>query len=131
MVEAVKSLSVQIIGDERWPHEDNAGHEEGGYSGFEWEQKKLTPNMYRVRNVRSSETKVNKTSYNVTITNRILKRLIVSGCKVNIELHGSLSSSMISKRSSIEKILNILLLRQKRTPQAWRRSQSQESTSEG
>jgi hypothetical protein len=36
-----------------------------------------------------------------------------SGCKVNIELHGSLSSPVISERSSIEKILNILLLRQK------------------
>jgi hypothetical protein len=32
---------------------------------------------------------------------------------VNIELHESLSSPVISKRSSIEKILNILLLRQK------------------
>jgi hypothetical protein len=43
----------------------------------------------------------------------ILKRLTISRCKMNIELHGSLSSPMISKRSSIEKILNILLLRQK------------------
>jgi hypothetical protein len=32
---------------------------------------------------------------------------------VNIELHGSLSSAVISKRSTIKKILNILLLRQK------------------
>jgi hypothetical protein len=40
-------------------------------------------------------------------------RLTISRCKVNIELHGSLSSPVISKRSSIEKILNILLLRQK------------------
>jgi hypothetical protein len=42
-----------------------------------------------------------------------LKRLTISGCKVNIELHGSLSSPVISKRCSIEKILNILFLRQK------------------
>jgi hypothetical protein len=49
----------------------------------------------------------------VTIKSRILKRLTISGCKVNIELHGSLSSPVINKRSSIEKILNILLLRQK------------------
>jgi hypothetical protein len=49
----------------------------------------------------------------VTITSRILKRLTISGCKVNIELHRSLSSPVISTRSSIEKILNILLLRQK------------------
>jgi hypothetical protein len=43
------------------------------------------------------------------ITSRILKRLTISGCKVNIELHGSLSSPVISKRSSIKKILNISL----------------------
>jgi hypothetical protein len=40
-------------------------------------------------------------------------RLTISACKMNIELHESLNSLMISKRSSIEKILNILLLRQK------------------
>jgi hypothetical protein len=47
------------------------------------------------------------------ITSRILKRLTISGCKVNIELHGSLSSLVINKRSSIEKNLNIFLLTQK------------------
>jgi hypothetical protein len=49
----------------------------------------------------------------MTITSRILKRFTISGHKVNIELHGSLSSPVISKRSTIKKILNILLLRQK------------------
>jgi hypothetical protein len=47
------------------------------------------------------------------IMSRIIKRLTISGCKVNIELHGSLSHPVINKRSSIEKIMNILLLRQK------------------
>jgi hypothetical protein len=47
------------------------------------------------------------------IMSRILKRLTISGCKVNIELHGSLRNPVISKRSSTKKILNILLLRQK------------------
>jgi hypothetical protein len=64
------------------------------------------------------------------IMSRILKRFTISGHKVNIELHGSLSSLVISKRSTIKKILNMLLWRQKRTPQVWRRSQSQESTAE-
>jgi hypothetical protein len=49
----------------------------------------------------------------MTITSRILKRFTISGHKVNIELHGSLSSPVISKRSTIKKILNILFLRQK------------------
>jgi hypothetical protein len=44
---------------------------------------------------------------------RIPKRLTISGCKVNTEIHGSLNSPVISKKSSIKKILNILLLRQK------------------
>jgi hypothetical protein len=43
----------------------------------------------------------------------ILKRFTIGGHKVNIELHGSLSSPVISKRSTIKEILNILLLRQK------------------
>jgi hypothetical protein len=47
------------------------------------------------------------------ITIRILKRPTIDRHKVTIELHGSLSNPMISKRSSIKKILNILLLRQK------------------
>jgi hypothetical protein len=49
----------------------------------------------------------------MTITSRILKRFIISGHKVNIKLHGSLNSPVISKRSTIKKILNILFLRQK------------------
>jgi hypothetical protein len=69
--------------------------------------------MYKIRNFRSSDTKVNKSPYNMMITSRILKRLTISGCMVNIELHGSLSSPVISKRSPIKKILNILILRQK------------------
>jgi hypothetical protein len=67
--------------------------------------------MYRVQNVWSIDTKVNKTPYNVMIMSRILKRLTISGCKVNIKLHECLSSSVINKGSSIEKNLNILLLR--------------------
>jgi hypothetical protein len=74
---------------------------------------KLTQTIYKIRNVGSNDTKTNKTPYNVTITSRIFKRLTINGCKVNIELHGNLNSPVISKRSSIEKILNILLLRQK------------------
>jgi hypothetical protein len=69
--------------------------------------------MYRVWNVRSSDINVNKTPYNMTITSKILKMFTISGDKVNIELHRSLSSPVISKRSTIKKILNILFLRQK------------------
>jgi hypothetical protein len=53
---------------------------------------KLTQNVYKVRNVRPSDSKVNKALYNVTITSGILKRLNIRGCKVNIELHESQQS---------------------------------------
>jgi hypothetical protein len=49
----------------------------------------------------------------MTIASRILKRFTISDHKVNIELHESLSNPLISKRSTIKKIKNILLLRQK------------------
>jgi hypothetical protein len=49
----------------------------------------------------------------MTITSRILKRFTISDHNVNIDLHGSLSSPVTSKRSTIKKMLNILLLRQK------------------
>jgi hypothetical protein len=67
--------------EERWSHDDNVGQEESDYSESEREQNKLTQNMYKVRNVRFIDTKVNKTPCNVTITSMILKRLIISGCK--------------------------------------------------
>jgi hypothetical protein len=47
------------------------------------------------------------------LTSRIHKRFIISGHKVNIELYESLSSPVISKRNTIKKIMNILLLKQK------------------
>jgi hypothetical protein len=56
---------------------------------------------------------VTPTPYNVMITSWILKRLTISRRKMNIEHYESLSSPVIRKRSSIKKILNILILRQK------------------
>jgi hypothetical protein len=47
------------------------------------------------------------------ITRSIVKRLTISGSKVNIMFNGSLNNPVISKRRLIEKILNILLLREK------------------
>jgi hypothetical protein len=54
----------------------------------------------------------------VTITSRILKRLTISGCKVNIELHGSLSSPVIREKLDLEDF-EYASLETKRT-QPWR-----------
>lgn len=71
---------------------------------------KLTQDMQCIRNIRSSDPKVNKTSNNMLIASEISKKLIVNGLEMNIEFHGSLNSAMISDRSVIKEILNILLL---------------------
>jgi hypothetical protein len=52
------------------------------------------------------------------IMSRIFQRLTINSSKMNIKLHGSLNHPMISKRSLIEKILNVLFLRQKKKPSA-------------
>jgi hypothetical protein len=71
--------------------------------------------MYRVRDIRTSNTKVNKTPNNVTITSRILKRFTIRGTKMNIEFHRSVNCPLIGKRGLIKKIQNLLLLRQIKT----------------
>jgi 2C-methyl-D-erythritol 2,4-cyclodiphosphate synthase len=73
---------------------------------------KLTQNMYRIQNAIASNTKVDKTTNNVTIASRTQKRLTISGTKTNIEVHGSLNSVVISKRSPIKKLVNVFLLRE-------------------
>jgi hypothetical protein len=44
----------------------------------------------------------------MSITSRILKGFTICGTKMNIEFYGSLNP-LINKRSSIKKILNVLL----------------------
>jgi hypothetical protein len=51
---------------------------------------KQTKNIYKIRNIRMSHTKINKATDYVTITGRINKRLTMSGTKIKIELYGSL-----------------------------------------
>src|SRR5688572_14696175 len=68
--------------------------------------------MHNIGDIRTSNTKINKTPNNMMIMSGILKRLTISDLKMNIKFHGSLNSPMISKRSTIKKILNILFLRQ-------------------
>jgi hypothetical protein len=51
----------------------------------------------------------------MTIMSGICKKLPISGTKMNIKFHGSLYSTMVSERSTIKKILNVLSLRQIKT----------------
>src|SRR3954469_10966529 len=67
--------------------------------------------MNRIRDVRTSDSKINKTPNKMTITRWIRKRITISKLKLNIKLHRGLNSALIPKSSTIKKILNILLLR--------------------
>src|SRR3954466_1558561 len=48
---------------------------------------KLTQNMNRIRDVGTSDIKINKTPNNMAITRRIRKRITISKLKLNIKLH--------------------------------------------
>jgi hypothetical protein len=66
--------------------------------------------MNRIRYVRMSDSKINKTPNKMAITRRIRKRITISRTKLNIKLHRSLNSALIPKSSTSKKILNILFL---------------------
>ena len=65
----------------------------------------LTQNMNWISDIRTSNSKVDKTPNKMTIASRIRKRLAIRRSEVNIELHGSLNSTLISERGAIKKIL--------------------------
>jgi hypothetical protein len=66
--------------------------------------------MNRIRYVRTSDSKINKTPNKIAITRRVRKRITISRMKLNIKLHRSLNSALIPKSSTSKKILNILFL---------------------
>src|SRR4051812_11283206 len=76
---------------------------------------KLTQNMNRIRYVRTSDSKINKTPNKMSITRRVRKRITISRTKLNIKLHRSLNSALIPKSSTSKKILNILFLRDRKS----------------
>jgi hypothetical protein len=71
--------------------------------------------MNRIRNVRTSDSKIDKTPNKVTITCRVKKRITITSTKLDIELHGSLNSTLIPKSSTSKKILDILFLGDRKT----------------
>jgi hypothetical protein len=71
---------------------------------------KLTQNMNKIRYVRMSDSKINKTPNKMAITRRVRKKTTISRTKLNIKLHRSLNSALNPKSSTSKKILNILFL---------------------
>jgi len=66
--------------------------------------------MHKMRDIRTSGIKINKTSHTMTIASMIRERRTISGAKLNIKLHRSLNCAMISERSMTKKIMDILFL---------------------
>jgi hypothetical protein len=71
--------------------------------------------MNRIRNVRMSDSKIDKTPNKVTITCWFRKRITVTRTKLDIEIHGCLNSTLIPKSSTHKKILDILFLEDRKT----------------
>jgi hypothetical protein len=71
--------------------------------------------MNMIRDVRTSDSKIDKTPNKMTITCRVRKRIIITSTKLDIELHRSLNSVLIPKSSTSKKILDILFLGDRKT----------------
>jgi hypothetical protein len=70
----------------------------------------LTQDVNDIRNVRTSDAEIDKTTDKVTIASGILKRNTVCGTKMSVKLHRSVHRAMISKTCTIKKIMNIFAL---------------------
>src|SRR4051812_1123767 len=70
----------------------------------------LTQNVDRIGDVRTRNSKIDKTANKVTIASGIRKRVTIRGTKLNVELHGSDNSALITESNASKKILNIFLL---------------------
>jgi hypothetical protein len=71
--------------------------------------------MNRIRDVRTSDSKIDKTPNKMTITCWVRKGITITSTKLDIELHGSLNSMLIPKSSKSKKILDILFLGDRKT----------------
>ena len=70
----------------------------------------LTQNVNGIGYIRTSDTEIDKAANKMAITSRILKRNTVSGTKTEVELHGGVHRTVISKARTGKEILNVLLL---------------------
>jgi hypothetical protein len=66
--------------------------------------------MNRIGYIGSSDSKIDKAPNKMAITRRIRKRVTIRSTKLDIELHRSLNSALITKISTSKEILNVLFL---------------------
>lgn len=68
---------------------------------------KLTEDVDRLRNVRTSDTKIDKTPNTMTILSGFVERCTISGAQVNTKLHRCISCANISESSTRKDILSV------------------------
>jgi hypothetical protein len=61
-----------------------------------------------IRNVKTSDAEIDKIIDNVMVASGILKRNTVCGTKTSVKLHSCVHKAVISKTSTIRKIMNVL-----------------------
>jgi hypothetical protein len=71
---------------------------------------KLTQNINRIGYIGLSDSKIDKAPNKMAIARQIRKRVTIRSTKLDIELHRSLNSTLITKSSTSKEILDILLL---------------------
>ena len=67
-----------------------------------------------IRDIRMSDGEIEKTPNKMAITSRIRQGLTIRSMKVNIKLHRSLNSALITKSRTSKKILDILFFGNKK-----------------
>jgi hypothetical protein len=71
---------------------------------------KLTQNMNQIVYIWSTDSKIDKAPNKMAIARRIRKRVTIRSTKLDVELHRSLNSALITKSSTSKEILDILFL---------------------
>jgi hypothetical protein len=69
---------------------------------------KLTQNMDMIGYIRASHNKIDKAPNKMTMACRIWERITIRSAKLDIELHMSLNSALITKSSMSKEILDTL-----------------------
>jgi len=64
----------------------------------------------RIGYIRTSDSKIDKAPNEVAIPCGISKRITISGTKLNVELHGSHNSAVITKSGTSKEILDVSFL---------------------
>ena len=68
----------------------------------------LTQNVNGIGYIRTSDAEIDKAANKMAIASRILKRNTFSGTETEVELHGGVHRTVISKARTVKEIMNIL-----------------------